>query len=57
LRRRQENESTTDIPALPTSLTPIPAESAATVVPDLPTDAGVVSFSRFEVGIWIVKAN
>ena len=53
LRRRQDNESTTDIPAPPTSLAPTPPESATTVAPDVPSDAGVVSFSqlRWEFGL------
>lgn len=43
LRKRQDNQSTTDVPAVPTSLVSIPV-SAASLVPDLPNNAAAVSF-------------
>lgn len=43
LRRRQDNESTPDVPAVPTSLASIPV-SSATLVPDLPSNAATVRF-------------
>jgi hypothetical protein len=47
LRRRQDNESSSEVPAVPTSLAPIPPEGAATTAPESPNDAAVVSLASF----------
>ena len=43
LRRRQDNESTTDVATLPTTLSSDPAESTPTLVPEVPNNAATVT--------------
>lgn len=51
LRRRQDNESTTDVATLPTTLSSDPPESAPTLVPDVPNGAATVSTYYLNLGL------
>lgn len=47
LRKREDDESTSEVPALPTSLVSLPV-SATTLLPNLPNNVAAVSYVRFE---------